>query len=439
MGGFVSGVTGKGADGAVAFSVTDTGAAQDLLDKTANSNEKDATYNGVDYKVSSADGSAYGIIGDFAVVGSEQGFKDAVDAYSGDSLADDSTATDALDSVPSDTLFSAYVDPKAAVDAAISGGAITQKELDQSGAADQIAKLGDTPLVFSGGATSDSISFQAAGPAGTGPEPATSSARSPPGPGSPSAPRTSARRSRNSYQQFVQGFELGFQQSMQNLNDQFGTTAPSQPQIPNIDAAIKRATGLDITKDFGWIGDVGGFLQGSSPLDIGGGLVIQTDNPQQATVTLAKLRKALGRNRSLKITPGSDGGFNIQSASAPVGAEVAIRDDKVVFAFAGATIDDVLQPSQTLGDADNFKSATDALGDGIDPSLYLDASTLVQLISNAGGASDPGYQQAAPYLSAINYVVAGNGVSGDTATARLVIGLKEPSSSSETTAAAIQP
>ena len=139
---------------------------EDLLDKTANSNEKDATYNGVDYKVSSADGSAYGIIGDFAVVGSEQGFKDAVDAYSGDSLADNSTATDALDSVPSDTLFSAYVDPKAAVDAAISGGAITQKELDQSGAADQIAKLGYTPLVFSGGATSDSISFQAAGPGG---------------------------------------------------------------------------------------------------------------------------------------------------------------------------------------------------------------------------------------------------------------------------------
>ena len=112
MGGFVSGVTGKGADGAVAFSVTNTGAAQDLLDKTANSKEKDATYNGVDYKVSSADGSAYGIIGDFAVVGTEQGFKDAVDAYSGDSLADDSTATDALDTVPSDTLFSAYVDAR---------------------------------------------------------------------------------------------------------------------------------------------------------------------------------------------------------------------------------------------------------------------------------------------------------------------------------------
>ena len=242
-----------------------------------------------------------------------------------------------------------------------------------------------------------------------------------------------------SYQQFVQGFELGFQQSMQNLNGQFGTQAPSQPQIPNIDAAIKRATGLDITKDFGWNGDVGGFLQGSSPLDIGGGLVIQTDNPQQATVTLAKLRKALGRNRSLKITPGSDGGFNIESASAPVGAKVAIRDDKVVFAFAGATIDDVLQPSQTLGDADNFKSATGALGDGIDPTFYLDAPTLVQLISNSGGSSDPSYQQAAPYLSAINYVVVGNGISGDRTTSRLVLGLKEPSSGSETTAAAIQP
>ncbi len=165
MGGFVSGFTGKGADGAVAFAVTDTGAAQDLLDKPAQTRRRRTPPTTASTTRSRAPtGSAYGIIGDFVVVGTEQGFKDAVDAYSGDSLADDSTATDALDSVPSDTLFSAYVDPKAAVDAAIAGGAITQKELDQSGASDQIDKLGDAPLIISGGATADSLSVAGLGP-----------------------------------------------------------------------------------------------------------------------------------------------------------------------------------------------------------------------------------------------------------------------------------
>ncbi len=36
-------------------------------------------------------------------------------------------------------------------------------------------------------------------------------------------------------------------------------------------------------------------------------------------------------------------------------------------------------------------------------------------------------------------MIAGNGVSGDRTTGRFVLGLKEPSSGSETTAAAIQP
>ncbi len=442
MGGFVDGVSGNSGDGAVAFSVTDTGAAQDLFDKLGQGESKDASYSGVDYKVSTkkGDDSAYGVIGDFAVIGTEQAFKDAVDASNGNSLADDSTATDALGSVPDETLASAYIDPKAAVDAAVSSGAITQKQLDQSGISDQIDQLGDTPVILAAGATSGSLSLQASGPANGSSGGSDIVSTLPAGAWLAFGASDVGQTITKSYEQFLQGFQLGFQSGIDNLNKQIGGGASVQPQqLPDVSATIKKATGLDISKDFGWVGDVGGFLQGSSPLDIGGGLVIQTDNAAQATATLAKLRKALGRERSLKITPGSDGGFNIQPVGTPIGAEVAIRNDKVVFAFAGATIDDVLQPSQTLGDADNFKSAADALGDGVNPTFYLDATTLLSLLQNSGSTSDPSFQQALPYLSAIDYLVVGSGVSGDRMTGRIVLGLKQSDGGSDTTAAAIQP
>ena len=53
------------------------------------------------------------------VLGTEQGFHEAVDASNGDSVADDSAATDALDSVPDGTLAAAYIDLQSAIDAAV--------------------------------------------------------------------------------------------------------------------------------------------------------------------------------------------------------------------------------------------------------------------------------------------------------------------------------
>jgi len=170
-------------------------------------------------------------------------------------------------------------------------------------------------------------------------------------------------------------------------------------------------------------------------LDIGGAVVIETDDPQQATATLNKLRNALGRQRELEITPTDGGGFNVTPAGSPIGAEVAVRDDKVVFAGGGVSVDDALEPSETLADNDRYSSASDALGSDLTPSLFVDIPTIVSLIESTGAASsDPDYQQAQPYLSALSYIVAGGSVSDGTSTGRFVLGLQEPTSSAETAA-----
>jgi hypothetical protein len=112
----------------------------------------------------------------------------------------------------------------------------------------------------------------------------------------------------------------------------------------------------------------------------------------------------------------------------------------VVAAVGGATVDDVLSPSDTLADSDSFSSAQDALGDGIDPSFYVDFGPILDLVQSTGQATaDPSYQAALPYLSALDYLVGGTGIDGDRVNGSFVLGLQEPTSESGSETASMIP
>ena len=100
--------------GGFVVEVTDTGEAQEFIDKQVESeNEKvtDESYEGVDYKLGSADEDGVGIVGNFIVFGdSKAAFEAAVDASQGDSLADAGTYTDIAPSSPEGSLADVYVD-----------------------------------------------------------------------------------------------------------------------------------------------------------------------------------------------------------------------------------------------------------------------------------------------------------------------------------------
>ena len=70
-----------------------------------------------------------------------------------------------------------------------------------------------------------------------------------------------------------------------------------------------------------------------------------------------------------------------------------------MLAGGGATVDDVLEPSETLDGSDRFNTAQDALGDDLTAAFFLDFAPVVSLIESTGAAtSDPSYQMAKPYL-----------------------------------------
>jgi hypothetical protein len=445
VGGFLTEISAEGAEGALALAVTDEGAALEAVQKAADADpatETDAAYQGVDYQVDE-DGNAVGIVGDFLVGGTEGGLKAAIDAAAGDSLADDGEAAGALGDAPSDSIFRAYLDTARLVDLAVEEGLITQQDLDAA-IGDQAEALQEGPVVLSGGATADSMFLEVAGPSGGQADSGSIVSELPADSWLAIGVPMIGDAISAGYASFLQSFEAGLEgvekQGLKGVPE--GIPGAELPEglpegLPDIEAEIRRATGLDLSEDFDWAGDLGLFVEGSSLLSIGGGLVIDTDDEQAAAATLAKLRRALGRQRDLRIVETPDG-FQVQTLGAPLGAEVAIRDGRVVLAVAGTSVGDVLSPAGTLSDSENFQAASEALGEGLEAALYIDFPAIVSLIESSGLATgDPSYEEAKPILDAIAYLVAGGGSDGDRASGRLVLGLRDGGSDSGAAAAIV--
>ncbi len=426
VGGFLSDATQESAIGAGVLSTIDTGAAQDAIDKLAESESdvEDASYNGTDYQVD-GEGFAIGIVGDFVVAGQEPAFEAAVDAEAGDSLADSPDAEAALADTPDESVFSAYVDSARLVDIVKASGSVDEKALAPY--EEQLSQLAGAPVVFSGQAGPDSLAIQFSGPGdGTAVE-SDGVAALPADAWLALAAPAVGDQIQTGIDQALQGLESGL--------DGFGNV-PGGTQVPDIRNQLEGQTGLDLTKDLAWIGNTSIFVRGSSLLNVGAGLVIETDDEAAARSAIAGLLKAASR-QGLTVSKTADG-FQLGVEGLPVGAEIAIADGKVVLAGAGATIDDVLNPSETLGDSSAFSGASDALGD-LTPAFYLDFETVLSLAESTGQVGgDPGYQAAKPTLDALDYLVAGGNDDGETSNGKIVLGLKEPSSSGGE-AAAITP
>ena len=436
MGVFVSGYDAETeeADAAAAIAITDAEAAQAFVDKAAEAGDEtltDETYEDVDYKTD-GDDTAVGIDGDFLLIGNPAGFEAAVDAGAGDSLADNEEAAAALAEAPDNSLFSLYADTSAIVDLIKSSGDLDQTELDQI---DQVVgQFGDGPIEAWGTVTDSSFAIGGSGPTGEG-----SSGPSELLSGFPAdswlafASADLGEQLQTGIEQFESSFEAGFSSNLPP-----GVAAEINPFDQ-----VEQETGVDLAKDLAWIGDVGGFVQGTSIFGLGGGLVLEATDEAAASDALGKLQTALEDSRELRgqvqIGPSSSGeGFTIQpTGGVPVGAEVVLQDGNVVAAIGANGVDDVLSPEETLEGSDRFTTASEALTDGATPTFFLDFAPIVALIEGSGQATaDPDYQLAKPYIDALDYVISGSAVEGDRSTGSIVLGVKEAEASGEDVAAA---
>lgn len=403
---------GDDPQGVAVFQVANQAAAEQAIDKAAAADkapEHEATYHGARYRVD-PDGTAVGFVGSYLVAGTERGFRDAVDASAGDSLAEADEFRSLLDAAPDGEVAFAYADPQAVLSGLVRAGELTpgqRDSLEQQGGA-----LLEQPARASLTATPDQLALEVA--AGAGPADST-----------PQASPLLSGFPDDSWLAFAAG---GLAKSYAQALDQIQVGGTGTPTIEGL-------LGFDLGTELAhWAGDAGGYLKGTSIFGLGGAVVVETIDEQGSATTLRRLRDALARKPALSVEPlEGEEGFSLSPKSVPVQFDFVQREGKVVAGLGSDSVDQLYSPSSTLGESDGFQAAADALGGDFAPALYFDFEPVLELLDGIPDASsDPDYLSAKPYLEHLDYLIAGTRRETDRTSMRLALGLREaPSEESD--------
>lgn len=399
----------------------DDGALQDFIDTVAEDEGtvlEDKTYEGETYQMEqdADEPIAVAVLDGFFVGGTEDAIKAVIDTRAGDdSLADDDEFVDATDPLSDDWIGLFYFDFAGFLDSygqTFGYGPQEVAAFDAFGLDDQEPQAG---ILY---ATSDSIAFEATG--GFSPtgqfgeltEAVTGEGLIPDLPA-----ETWAAYGLPNFGGFFDSIFEMFQ----------GLPGFDRSQI---DAMFYGRTGLRLEEDvLSWMEDAGLWVQGTSIQQIGGGLVIESNDPAKTTRVLQKIED-LVVHQGLPTKPETRGGlegFSIQIPGVPAPI-YALGGDRLVIAYGEAAADAASGEGETLESSEAFTAAQEAVGDDFNVSFYVDvdaAQTFAEAAAAFGGAPMETYEQdVKPYIDVLTHVVAAAKKDGDTIVQKLVIGVE---------------
>jgi Protein of unknown function (DUF3352) len=397
--------TGK-ADGVLVLASKD----DDLARKTiASSPQAGAprSYNGVDYRLDAANGTAIAVTGGRVLIGSERGLHAAIDAIKGDSLGGSAKLKRARDAIPGDQLGFLYLDVRGFVQAAAS-----QAGMSSGPAAALLGTMSASlPQTIAArvGAQPDAITINAAA----------IGLQSTAEPGAGGAAMLT-RLPRSSW------LALGVGNLGRTLDDTLTQVSSSGLGGLGVEALLRQfrqRSGLDVRRDLlAWMGDAGIFVSGTSTREVGFGLVVDSKDAAATRRAVGKLARLAGATSGALVGPlttaGVDAGFTVKSSGGPE-IFIAAAGDRFVIAAGRPAFEQALAPTETLGTAPAFAGAAAKLGGGYRPAFFLDMPQVTRLIGDAAG-SDARFARAKPYLDAFGGVVAGARRDGDVSRARIV-------------------
>jgi hypothetical protein len=330
------------------------------------------------------------------VVGStEAGFKTAVDASKGDSLAEGDGLKGARDKVVSDRLGLLYVD--------VAG--FLRAVSERSGSNPQTGALlqavgGTLPRTLAAAITADPDAVRVDAVSLGTPRAATGT-------------RSGADALAGLPSQAWLGLGVGdlgkvVDGLLTQLTSSGGLTGVG---VQALQRQLEQQTGLDLRRDvLSWMGDAGLFVAGASGSDVHGGLVVHTTDPAATRRTLEKLVALVPRGGGRRVTPlhaqGVDAGYSLRSAGSPT-IYVALAGERFVVAYGRQALSEAIQPGATLGSSAEFKTAAGKLGGGVRPSIFLSLHQVTELLAVVS-SGDPSFAQAQRYLDAFGAVVAGS-------------------------------
>jgi hypothetical protein len=396
----------------VALEVSDEGEAQAFVEKMLEKEDekpKSGSYEGVDFQVEAEDGTAVGVFDGFLVIAEDEAvFKQMVDASEGESLADEGRFNSAIGTAPSDSAADVYVDIGGLIKEAGQGiDAETQLFLDTVGLEPE-----EATAVASAVPGSDHLEIDFStdvvkenGPSGDASEMLGSL------PGDSVAAFASPE------------FGKRFTEALDQLDE---TGIPGQVPPHQLKKALKQP-GVDLESITGTSGDLGLFVEGSNRGNLEGALVLETEDPKQASNTVSNLGlflKAAGTPGVTQLSGEEATGFIIHSAElGPRPAVVAAKGNRIAIGYGARSVPQALSgKSETLAENPHYEEAVSALG-GTPISGFVDGPAALKLAAAMVPPGDEGFRQAKRYLTKIDDVAIGSESGDGLAKAKLIVGV----------------
>jgi Protein of unknown function (DUF3352) len=397
----------------IAVQTTNVKEAKAFIEKRASESSKPykkGSYKGSDFEVGGTEGNAMGVIGEWAVIADgEKEFKAAVDAHSGESLADESRFQDAIADASEGSLADVYVDIGALIQQ--SGGSIdsqAQEILESSGIDPSEATAVASVIPGSEEITVDLSS-------NLGGEKAPS--------GDVSELLGSAPTS--SFAAFaVAGFGEQLEEAIDNVDE---SGIPPDVKPGELKDTLSQA-GVDVDKIAASLEEAVVFAEGSNLDDLGGAVIVASKSSEAAEAVASFGTLLRGANvPGITAVSGNASGFSVHSSELGGKPLVVVGAGKrIAIGYGLPQALKGLNPGSgsTLADTPAYKAAVTSLGK-TPISAYVDGPAALQLAEALVPRSKKGFWEAQPYLKKIAYMALGTGTNGDLATAKLIAGLSK--------------
>jgi hypothetical protein len=408
-------VSGSGPDAQAALvaPTEDADKAQEFLERDLAERDPgeqapkvvDRTHRDVEYKVDTAGDEAVAIVEDYAVTGNEKAVRGAIDAAAGEALADADAYKQARDQVSDDGLAFAYVRTSALVSALGPQGAALRPFLGQAGDTIGIALDAENDAVRVETASLGVRGGAAGGGAGD----------------------VLATLPGDSW------VALGVADIGKSLDQalrQFGQLgAFGGIDLEQILGQVEQQTGIDVREDLiSWMGDGGVFVRGEGISDLGGALVVESSDPERTARVIPRLARFMAQAAEARVSPlrrsGVDEGATLRFPQLPLPVHLAAAGDRFILAVTDGALDAALEPGSPLSESAAFKRAGEQLGDGIQPSFFLDVAPVRALLDQTGALEGREAQKAREVLERLTVLAAGGKREDDVQRGRFVIGVK---------------
>jgi hypothetical protein len=399
----------------VIFGTTNAGEAEEFIEKRveANSEEEaeEGEFEGDKYYVEDDGETTLGVVGDYVVFGETKADFEAMvkTEEAGEGLSDSEKFQTATASAADGGLGSVYVDIGGLIDQA-------KGQIDAETEAG-LALLGIEPREATAVASlvphSDQVEIDLT----------TNVTRGAPSGGDASAlleslPATAVAAFAEP--EFGQSFGEGLHEFSEN-------GVPGELEPGELEAAFE-SLGINFKELSGSLGNIAGFVEGSSEASLGGGAVIETTGADEAKNTVANIGLLLRATETPGVTAigGELSGFSVSSPD--LGSKpliVGASGDRIVIAYGPRAAAQALRKqAKTLGTTADFEAAKSSLG-STPMSAFIDGGPALKLVEAMLSPSEATeIAGAKPYLQKITYAALASEAKDDVTTAKLIIGVQ---------------